>query len=145
VRENDDAEAAAPFHHRREVLVGHCQPHTFTYILPLSDKPLRWIGSSLVDLRAFPEVARRDAGHQLRRVQQGLPADDWRPMRLVGPGVAEIRVHSEGEYRVLYVAKFAEAVYVLHAFEKRTRGTRHLDLELGRKRLGDVMRSRRGG
>ena len=68
-----------------------------------------------------------------------------RPMRSVGPGVAEIRVHSEGEYRVLYVAKFAEAVYVLHAFEKRARGTRHLDLELGRKCLGDVMRSRRGG
>ena len=66
-------------------------------------------------------------------------------MRSVGPGVAEIRVHSGGEYRVLYVAKFAEAVYVLHTFEKRTRGTRHLDLELGRKRLGDVMRSRRGG
>jgi phage-related protein len=66
-------------------------------------------------------------------------------MPSVGPGVVEIRVHSEGEFRVLYVAKFAEAVYVLHAFEKHTRGTRHLDLELGRKRLADVMRWRRGG
>ena len=99
----------------------------------------------MVSLRAFPEAARRDAGHQLRRVQQGLPADDWRPMPSVGPGVTEIRIHFEGEYRVLYLAKFAEAVYVLHAFEKRTRGTRHLDLELGRKRLGDVIRSHRGG
>ena len=88
--------------------------------------------------------ARRNAGYQLRRVQQGLPPDDWRPMPSVGPGVVEIRVHSDGEHRVLYLAKFEEAIYVLHAFEKRTGRTRHLDLELGRKRLVDVIRSRRG-
>ena len=66
-------------------------------------------------------------------------------MPSVGPGVVEIRLHSDGEHRVLYLARFEEAVYVLHAFEKRTRRTRRLDVELGRKRLGDVMRSRRGG
>lgn len=109
-----------------------------------SDKPLRWVGSSLADLHGFPEIARRIAGYQLRRVQQGLSPDDWRPMPSVGPGVVEIRVHSDGEHRVLYLAKFKEAIYVLHAFEKRTRRTRHLDLDLGRKRLGDVMRLHRG-
>lgn len=110
----------------------------------MADKPLRWMGSSLQDLCAFPETPRRQAGHQLRRVQQGLPPDDWRPMPAVGSGVAEIRLHSDGEHRVLYVAKFSEAIYVLHAFEKRTRQTRHLDLELGRKRLAEVIRTRRG-
>jgi phage-related protein len=65
-------------------------------------------------------------------------------MPSVGTGVAEIRLHSDREHRVLYVAKFDEAIYVIHAFEKRTRQTRHLDLELGRKRLAEVIRSRRG-
>jgi phage-related protein len=78
---------------------------------------LRWVGSSLVDLRAFPEVARREAGYQLRRVQEGLLPDDWKPMPSVGAGVEEIRLHSGVEHRVLYVAKFEEAIYVLHAFE----------------------------
>ena len=109
----------------------------------MSDKPIRWVGSSLTNLRAFPETARRQAGYQLRRLQRGLLPDDWRPMRSVGTGVAEIRLHSDGEYRVLYVAKFDEAIYVLHVFEKRTRQTRRLDLELGRKRLAEVIRSRR--
>ena len=121
------------------------QPHITTYILPSRDKPIQWVGSSYADLCAFPGVSRRRAGHQLRRVQHGLAPDDWRPMPSVGPGVAEIRIHGDGEHRVLYLARFEEAIYVLHAFEKRTRGTRHLDLEIGRKRLGDVMRSRRGG
>ncbi len=108
----------------------------------MADKPLRWVGTSLDDLRAFTETARRRAGYQLRRIQQGLHPDDWRSMPSVGTGVAEIRLHSDGEHRVLYVAKFDEAIYVLHAFEKRTRQTRHLDLEIGRRRLAEVTRSR---
>jgi phage-related protein len=110
----------------------------------MADKPLRWVGTSLEDLRAFPETARREAGYQLRRLQQGLLPSDWNPMASVGSGVAEIRIHSGVEHRVFYVAKFEEAIYVLHAFEKRTRQTRQADLELGRKRLADVIRSRRG-
>ncbi len=109
----------------------------------MADKPLRWAGTSLEDLRVFPEVPRREVGYQLRRVQQGLIPDDWKPMASVGPGVAEIRLHSGVEHRVFYVAKFEEAIYVLHAFEKRTRQTRQADLELARKRLADVVRSRR--
>ena len=89
----------------------------------MSDKALRWVGTSLEDLSAFPEVARREAGYQLRRVQQGLLPDDWKPMPTVGPGVYEIRIHSTVEHRIFYIAKFAEAMYVLHAFEKRTRQT----------------------
>ena len=109
----------------------------------MADKPLRWVGASLQDLQAFPEVARREAGYQLRRLQQGLLPGDWKPISSVGPGVAEIRIHSGVEHRVFYVAKFEEAIYVLHAFEKRTRQTRQADLDLATKRLADVVRSRR--
>jgi phage-related protein len=110
----------------------------------MADKPLRWVGSSLEDLRDFPEVARREAGYQLRRLQQGLLPTDWKPMTTVGAGVAEIRIHTGVEHRVFYVAKFDEAIYVLHAFEKRTRQTRQADLELASKRLADVARARKG-
>lgn len=109
----------------------------------MDDKPLRWVGTSLEDLRTFPKVARREAGHQLQRVQEGLLPGDWKPMASVGAGVAEIRVHSGVEHRVFYVAKFEEAIYVLHAFEKRTRQTRQADLKLARRRLADLIRTRR--
>jgi phage-related protein len=79
----------------------------------------------------------------LRRVQQGLEPNDWKPMPTVGPGVQEIRIHTGLEYRVFYVAKFAEGVYVLHAFEKRTRKTPKRDLELGRDRFGALIMKRR--
>jgi phage-related protein len=108
------------------------------------EKPLCWLGSSLDDLRAFPENARREAGYQLGRVQQGLMPDDWKPMTLVGPGVYEIRVHTGVEYRVFYVAKHEEAVYVVHAFEKRTRKTRQADIDVARKRFADLPRLRAG-
>ena len=101
-----------------------------------------WLGSSLDDLRAFPEDARRDAGHELGRVQQGLLPTDWKPMPTVGPGVIEIRVHTRVEHRIFYVAKFDEAVYVLHAFQKRARQTPHSDIVLARKRLADLIRRR---
>ncbi len=108
----------------------------------MREKPVWWLGSSLADLRAFPEDARRAAGYQLGRVQQGLEPSDWKPMTTVGAGVSEVRVHTRLEHRVFYVAKFEEAVYVLHAFEKRTRQAPHADIELARKRLADVVRRR---
>jgi phage-related protein len=107
------------------------------------DKPLLWLGSSRSDVRAFPQDARIVAGFQLRRVQQGLHPYDWKPMPTVGPGVREIRIHIEVEHRVFYVASFPEAVYVLHAFEKKTRRTAAQDVELGRKRYRDLMNMRR--
>lgn len=106
------------------------------------EKPIRWLGSSLDDLRAFPEDARRAAGYQLGRVQQGLMPVDWKPMTLVGPGVYEIRIHTGGEHRVFYVAKYEEAVYVVHAFEKCTRQTPQADVDLARKRFADLLRLR---
>ncbi len=106
-------------------------------------KPITWLGSSLEDIKAFPEEARRSAGFQLRRVQEGLAPNDWKPMPDVGAGVQEIRLHAAGEHRVLYVARFAEAVYVLHGFEKKTRRTPKRDLELARKRYGDLVQMRR--
>jgi phage-related protein len=106
-------------------------------------KPLVWVGSTLDRLRGLPAAARREAGYQLYRVQRGLDPADWKPMRSVGPGVMEIRVHARGEYRVLFVARFAEAVYVLHAFEKRTQQTRQADIELARRNLAEVLRHRR--
>ena len=101
----------------------------------MPDKPLIWLGSSRTDLRAFPALARRLAGFQLRRVQQGLEADDWKSMKTVGPGVREIRIHVAGAYRVFYVATRPEAIYVLHAFEKKTQKTSVHDLRIGRDRF----------
>jgi len=107
------------------------------------DKVIRWLGSSLDDLRAFPEQARRDAGYQLSRVQQGLMPNDWKPMKAVGSGVYEIRIHTGTEHRVFYVAKYDDAIYVLHAFEKRTRQTRQADIALARQRLAELLELRR--
>ena len=107
------------------------------------DKPLIWLGSSRSDLRMFPEDARRVAGFQLRRVQQGLEPNDWKPMTTIGVGVKEIRIHTDLEHRVLYVAKFTEGIYVLHAFQKRTRKTSKPDTNLARDRLRALIERRR--
>lgn len=109
----------------------------------MSDKPLLWVGSSRGDLRAFPTDARRIAGFQLRRVQQGLEPNDWKPMPSIGAGVQEIRIHTGLEHRIFYVAKFAEGVYVLHAFEKRTKKTPQRELDLARDRFRALLRRRR--
>ena len=111
----------------------------------MPDKALQWVASSRSDVRAFPRDARRLAGVQLRRIQQGVEPFDWKPMAVVGPGVWEIRVHTGLEHRVLYVAKFAEAVYVLHAFEKRTRKTPQRDVSLARQRFQELLALRRTG
>ena len=101
-------------------------------------KPLEFVDSSLDDLREFPAEARRAAGFELDSVQRGLEPSDWKPMNEVGAGVREIRIHVLGEWRMLYVAKFAEAVYVLHAFQKTTQKTRREDIELARKRYRQI-------
>ena len=101
----------------------------------MAEKALMWLGSARDDLRTFPDDARGIAGFQLWRVQRGLEPNDWKPMPSVGPGVQEIRIHTDLEHRVLYATKFAEAVYVLHAFEKRSRRTSKHDLDLAKRRL----------
>ena len=85
-------------------------------------KPIEFVGSSLADLKAFPDEARSEAGHQISRVQLGLDPADWKAMPTVGPGAYEIRVRDEaGAFRVIYVAKLPEAVFVLHCFQKKTK------------------------
>lgn len=101
-------------------------------------KLLEFVGSSLDDLREFPAEARRAAGFELDFVQRGLEPSDWKPMKGVGAGVREIRIHVLGEWRVLYVAKFAESVYVLHAFQKKTQKTTGEDIELARTRYRKI-------
>ena len=101
-------------------------------------KPLRFVGSSLDDLRDFPDEARRGAGFELRTIQNGLEPSDWKPVRAVGPGVREIRIHVLGEWRVIYVAPRNDAVYVLHAFQKKSRKTSRQDLEVARRRYKQI-------
>lgn len=104
-------------------------------------KPVAFRGSALDDLRAFPLGARREAGHQLDQVQRGQEPDDWKPMPTVGTGVKEIRIRDEaGAFRVVYVAKFADAVYVLHCFQKKTQKTSKTDLDLAVKRYRDLVK-----
>lgn len=82
-------------------------------------KELNFIGSSLADLAQFPEQARRQAGFELWQVQLGLMPSDFKPMPTVGIGAYEIRIKIGTQWRVIYVAKRADAVYVLHAFQKK--------------------------
>ena len=103
-------------------------------------KPLRWLGNARAVVRAFPPNARRDAGYQLYRVQAGHQPSDWKTMTSVGAGVREIRIHADGEYRVLYLATRPEAVYVLHAFGKKRQRTPKLDVDLARARLKELLR-----
>lgn len=106
-------------------------------------KPLRFLGDSRKALRGFPVDARREAGHQLDRVQRGLPADDFKPMPTIGGGVEEIRVwEASGTYRLIYTARLAEAVYVLHTFQKKTRATSSRDIEIARERFQQLMGGR---
>ena len=105
--------------------------------------PLRFLGNSLECIRQFPEDARHDAGYQLEQVQHGKQPTDFKPMPSVGKGVEELRVWDDsGTYRVLYVARFADAVYVLHAFQKKSRATSARDLEQARTRYAELKRGK---
>lgn len=97
-------------------------------------KLLIFTGTSEDDLAEFPKEAKGAAGHELWQVQLGLMPSDWKPMLNVGAGAYEIRVHVLGEWRIIYVAKFADAIYVLHAFQKKTQQTRNEDIDLAASR-----------
>lgn len=103
-------------------------------------KELGFMGSSLDDLRAWNKEARTEGGSQLRKVQDGVDPDHWKPMPDVGPGTIEIKIKLDrNEYRIFYVAKFEEAVYVLHAFRKTTQSTSKHDIAIGKERYKDVL------
>jgi phage-related protein len=96
-------------------------------------KPVVWLGDSLARLREFPRHA----------MQDGREPKDRKPMSTIGAGVNELRIRAGGAFRVIYVANFAEAIYVLHAFEKKSRRTALLDIELARSRFRNLIRTRR--
>lgn len=95
------------------------------------------------EVRNWTDDAQRNAGYQLFKIQSGLEPSDWKPLPSVGSGVQELRIHCGNEYRIVYVAKLAEAVYVLHAFEKKTRKTPRAALEAARQRLQLLLSQRR--
>lgn len=104
-------------------------------------KPLEFRGSALADLRTFPGAARREAGFQLDRLQRGFEPGDWKPMATIGQGVREIRIRGEdGAFRIIYVAKFAEAVFVLHCFQKKSQRTSREDITLATQRYKELVR-----
>lgn len=104
-------------------------------------KPVQFRGSALDDLRSFPLSARREAGFQIDLVQHGQMPEDWKPMPTIGQGVQEIRIRdAAGAFRVVYVAKFADAVYVLHCFQKKTQRTSKPDLDLAESRYRDLLK-----
>jgi phage-related protein len=102
-------------------------------------KPLRFVGSSLDALKKFPDEPRRIAGHELWQVQCGLLPSDFKPMTSIGPGCYEIRMHVQGERRVIYVAKFLDAIHVLHAFQKKSQTTNRNDLAIAQRRYRTIM------
>ena len=99
------------------------------------EKPIYWVGTSFKDLLDFPKEARRDAGYQLHRVQNGLNPENWKPFQSVGVGVQEMRISEGGNlFRVMYVAKFSEKIYVLHSFKKKSQKTSSQDINIAKTR-----------
>jgi len=101
-------------------------------------KTIIFMGDSRERIREFPEAARGAIGRQLLRIQHGLDPQDWKPMRTIGAGVREVRIHTDGEFRVLYVTNIGNALYVLHAFQKKTQATSRNDIALGRGRFKQI-------
>ena len=107
-------------------------------------KEVEFLGDSLKVIRGFPKDARQNAGRQLAKVQNGNLPDDYKPMPDVGKGVEEIRIRDEsGIFRVMYTARLADAVYVLHAFQKKTMQTSKQDKAIAKQRFKQLMRGER--
>ena len=103
-------------------------------------KPLRFRGDSLKHLPEFPADISHDAGYQLDKVQRGEQPADFKPMPSIGKGVEEIRLRDDsGIYRVIYTARIADAVYVLHAFQKKTQATSKRDIDLAKSRYAELV------
>ena len=109
-------------------------------------KSVRFIGGAKEDLAAFSKPVRMRAGQDLFMLQVGREPDDWKPMTTVGPGACEIRVRdASGAFRVIYVAKFADAIYVLHAFQKKSQKTPRADINLAEQRYRIARELAEGG
>jgi phage-related protein len=106
-------------------------------------KWIAWVGDAKRQVQDFPDAARSEAGHQLWRVQMGRDPDDWKPMPSIGNGVREIRIReASGAFRIVYIATLPQAVYVLHAFQKKTEKTEKRDIDLAAARLRTVLTER---
>ena len=107
------------------------------------EKDIDWRGSSLEDLLAFPAAARRTAGFELSRVQNGELPTDYKQINEWGSGVIEIRLEENtNEFRVVYVAKFEEAIYVLHSFQKKSQATSKHDKAVIKARYKILVKER---
>jgi len=106
-------------------------------------KTMIWQSDSLKTLKGFPEQVKHDFGVELMRIQSGLDPIDWKPMPSIGKGVREVRVQYRNQYRLVYVAKFEEAIYVLSAFIKKTQRTPRAEVDKAKERLREVIRSRK--
>ncbi len=109
----------------------------------MKDKPIHWVGTSKEDIRNFSEEARRKAGFELRAIQKGEKPTHFKSISIIGKGTQEIRIWTGDTYRVFYVARFPEAVYILHAFGKKTQKTSKKDIELGKKRYQQMIKIRK--
>lgn len=108
------------------------------------EKEIRWVGSAYDDLLAFPQDPRKEAGFQLGKIQAGFEPTDWKPFDDVGAGTKEIRIKDAGgNYRVMYVAKFEEAIYVLHCFQKKSQATSKQDKAIAEARYRAVVNARK--
>ena len=104
------------------------------------EKPIYWVGTSYKDLLSFPDEAKREAGYQLHRVQNGLDPENWKPFKTIGVGVREIRItENRNAFRVIYIAKFSEKIYVLHSFQKKTRKTGAKDIKIAKIRYAAIV------
>jgi phage-related protein len=107
------------------------------------DKPIYWMGRSRDTVRHFPKATKEQVGYQLYRLQKGLTPTDWKPLKTVGKGAMEIGLHVPHEHRIVYVAKYEEAVYVLHAFEKKQQKTAKREIAIALKAYSTLIESKR--
>ncbi len=106
-------------------------------------KPVDWLGSSCEDLRDFPKAVRREIGIALQEAQSGGKLPNVKPLKgFGGAGVLEVVENYDGDaYRAVYTVKFAERIYVLHVFQKKSKqgiATPKATIDLIRKRLKEA-------
>ena len=105
-----------------------------------NEKPIYWVGTSYKDLLQFPDAAKQDAGYQLHRIQNGFDPENWKPLQNIGAGIREIRISEDGNiFRVIYVTKFADKIYVLHSFQKKTQKTSPKDINIVKIRYNSIV------
>ncbi len=106
-------------------------------------KEIEFLGDSLKAISEFPKGARQATGYQLCRLQESKEPNDFKPMPTIGKGVEEIRVwDGSGTFRVFYTARVANTIYVLHAFQKKTRETPDREIEIAKRRYAQLIRGK---